>query len=301
VRAYNGGRTDGPTFWKQVSINDGQSNIKEELEQKPAWAEFKTKAGKERKRLPLACIACRRKKMRCSGEKPACRHCTRSRIPCVYKITTRKAAPRTDYMAMLDKRLKRMEERVIRIIPREEMEDTARIPRATIKPPASAQAQNEKERGADEAFGPQLEEWTQSKPNLEEPKSRIFDKNKVNTEGAEYLPPVDIQEHLSEVFFDCLYGQSYHLMHRPSYMRRLRLLSPSFSLEAQLRIFIALAPCLQSSSWLYVLYRHASLLIRTSLLSRRSFEANNGLAQLEILHYPGSMSPTSPYSPCICF
>lgn len=48
----------------------------------PPWSELKTKAGKERKRLPLACIACRRKKIRCSGEKPACKHCLRSRIPC---------------------------------------------------------------------------------------------------------------------------------------------------------------------------------------------------------------------------
>ncbi|KAI7085349.1 hypothetical protein KC352_g40924, partial [Hortaea werneckii] len=86
----------------------------------PPWSELKTKAGKERKRLPLACIACRRKKIRCSGEKPACKHCLRSRIPCVYKVTTRKAAPRTDYMAMLDRRLRRMEERVIKILPKEE-------------------------------------------------------------------------------------------------------------------------------------------------------------------------------------
>ena len=92
----------------------------------PQWTEMKTKAGKERKRLPLACIACRRKKIRCSGEKPACKHCVRSRIPCVYKVTTRKAAPRTDYMAMLDKRLKRMEDRVIKLIPKESLPSVAR-------------------------------------------------------------------------------------------------------------------------------------------------------------------------------
>ncbi|KAL8671359.1 MAG: hypothetical protein Q9168_004141 [Polycauliona sp. 1 TL-2023] len=52
------------------------------------------RSGKDRKRLPLACIACRRKKIRCSGDKPACKHCLRSRIPCVYKNTMRKAAPK---------------------------------------------------------------------------------------------------------------------------------------------------------------------------------------------------------------
>ena len=100
----------------------------------PAWTDMKTKAGKDRKRLPLACIACRRKKIRCSGENPGCKHCLKSRIPCVYKVTTRKAAPRTDYMAMLDKRLKRMEERVIKIIPKNEVERIPAVTRAIVKP-----------------------------------------------------------------------------------------------------------------------------------------------------------------------
>ncbi|ENH66348.1 hypothetical protein FOC1_g10001630 [Fusarium oxysporum f. sp. cubense race 1] len=90
----------------------GQSSLislEDKADATPPWSGLKTKAGKERKRLPLACIACRRKKIRCSGEKPACKDCLRSCIPCVYKVTTRKAAPRTDCMAMLDKRPKRME------------------------------------------------------------------------------------------------------------------------------------------------------------------------------------------------
>jgi len=48
------------------------------------------------------------------------------------------------------------------------------------------------------------------------------DESKVNTEGAEFLPSAEIQDHLSEVFFDHLYGQSYHLLHKPSYMKKLR-------------------------------------------------------------------------------
>ncbi|KAJ5246165.1 hypothetical protein N7468_001148 [Penicillium chermesinum] len=156
---------------------------------KPAWSEMKTKAGKERKRLPLACIACRRKKIRCSGEKPACKHCTRSRIPCVYKVTTRKAAPRTDYMAMLDKRLKRMEDRVIKTIPKDETRDMTAIGRSVVKPSQQGQpARQAKKRSA----------------------------------GAEFLPSLEIQEHLAEVFFDCVYGQSYLLLHKPSFMRRLK-------------------------------------------------------------------------------
>jgi len=49
----NGNRTD-------ISKDDS------EPDPIPVWADTKTKAGKDRKRLPLACIACRRKKTKCT-------------------------------------------------------------------------------------------------------------------------------------------------------------------------------------------------------------------------------------------
>lgn len=201
----------------------------------PAWSELKTKAGKERKRLPLACIACRRKKIRCSGEKPACKHCLRSRIPCVYKVTTRKAAPRTDYMAMLDKRLKRMEDRIIKIVPKCEQDTSVtNVVRGVVKPvlpgTLSQNKQASKKRVADEAFGVELENWARgsARPRPEssgKPTSlqvQEAEESKLLFEGAESLPPKDIQEHLAEVFFDNIYGQAYHLLHKPSYIRKLK-------------------------------------------------------------------------------
>ena len=208
---------------KQDDHNAGLEE-KDDVDQPPAWSELKTKAGKERKRLPLACIACRRKKIRCSGEKPACKHCLRSRIPCVYKVTARKAAPRTDYMAMLDKRLKRMEERVIKIIPKEGLSAVTAIGRANVRPPISgdSKASGAKKRAATEAFGSGLDDWAHSKVGGLPGKVSNMDENKVLSEGAKSLPTYEIQEHLAEVFFDCLYGQSYHLLHKPSFMKNLR-------------------------------------------------------------------------------
>lgn len=217
----------------------------------PAWSELKTKAGKERKRLPLACIACRRKKIRCSGEKPACKHCLRSRTPCVYKVTARKAAPRTDYMAMLDKRLKRMEDRIIKIVPKAEQDPavTTSVNRAVVKPgipgsggsgatngtgagsgASSAKGSSSKKRVAEEAFGPELDHWSRigSKNRVgsaPQPHNMLLQQesedNKLLQEGADALPPLELQEHLAEVFFENIYGQAYHLLHRPSYMRKL--------------------------------------------------------------------------------
>ncbi|QPH12305.1 hypothetical protein C2857_004427 [Epichloe festucae Fl1] len=206
----------------------------------PAWSELKTKAGKDRKRLPLACIACRRKKIRCSGEKPACKHCLRSRIPCVYKVTTRKAAPRTDYMAMLDKRLKRMEDRIIKIIPKPDQDATSFITRAIVRPAVlGANAGNKsasKKRGAEEAFGSDLESWAKAPSSVRVKGAESADADEDSAakegsfsadhvlfqEGIDALPPKEIQEHLAEVFFDNVYGQAYHLLHKPSYMRKLK-------------------------------------------------------------------------------
>ncbi|KAL2021043.1 hypothetical protein VTK56DRAFT_7698 [Thermocarpiscus australiensis] len=213
----------------------GGKSKAEKSDAAPAWSELKTKAGKERKRLPLACIACRRKKIRCSGEKPACKHCLRSRIPCVYKVTARKAAPRTDYMAMLDKRLKRMEERIIKIVPKADQDAIASsVTRAVVKPaipgalPGAKAAT--KKRGADEAFGPDLDHWARapSKSQLDGPNkpSTILvqeaEESRLLLEGGDALPSKEIQEHLAEVFFENIYGQAYHLLHKPSFMRKLK-------------------------------------------------------------------------------
>jgi len=232
--ADNSGVGDIPVNETEESEKDHEfvkstKQMEKDKKDQPQWTELRTKAGKERKRLPLACIACRRKKIRCSGEKPACKHCLRSRIPCIYKTTTRKAAPRTDYMAMLDKRLKRMEERVIRLIPKEGQPS---VPRAVVKPPAltvpSAKATGKK-RHAEEAFGPdsELEKWSKlrnvskSGESAHQAKGQDLEEKGLLIEGADSLPPKEIQEHLAEVYFDYVYGQSYPLLHKPSFMRRL--------------------------------------------------------------------------------
>ena len=224
TRAFVAGRSYHTSAWTNGSNNDNirHHQVRDGSEKKPPWTELKTKAGKERKRLPLACIACRRKKIRCSGEKPTCMHCLRARVPCVYKVTARKVAPRIDYMAMLDKRLKRMEERVIKVIPKEEMAEPTAVPRAVIKPSSSTNSHIAKKRSAEQAFGSQVEEWANSNANSQPLKGRNTDESNVNTEGVEHLPSAEIREHLSELFFDYLYGQAYHLLHKPSYMRRLR-------------------------------------------------------------------------------
>lgn len=194
---------------RRISAKNTSHSSQDASEPPPPWAELKTKAGKDRKRLPLACVACRRKKIRCSGEKPACKHCLKSRTPCVYKVSTRKAGPRTDYMAMLDKRLKRMEERVIKIIPKDEVDTLPDVSRAVVKPnPQDTAAAESRKRSAREAFGPGLDEWASSKPvqrsgqgaSSQSAADAVHSEDMTMlSEGKDRLPSQELQDHLAEV------------------------------------------------------------------------------------------------------
>ncbi|KAF3156904.1 hypothetical protein TWF751_002528 [Orbilia oligospora] len=199
------------------------------------WSETKTKAGKDRKRLPLACIACRRKKIRCSGEKPACKHCVRARTPCVYKQTARKFVPRTDYMATLDKRMKRMEERLLKYVSKDQASALGPIARSVVKPnPAVLQnlsdpQGNSRKRSAEKAFSEEARKKPALVPKVSESTQPLSVKrsqgdvsDEMLEEGKDKLPSRELQEHLVEVYFECVYGQTYLLLHKPSFMRRFK-------------------------------------------------------------------------------
>ena len=125
-------------------------------------------------------------------------------------------------MGMLDKRLKRMEDRVLKIVPKTSAET---VPRAVLKPaPAAAQNKNasSKKRVVDEAFGHDLDGWAtedgQKTEAYQQPKTGTGDERRTAVDGADALPTKDVQEHLAEVFFEYVYGQSYFLLHKGRYM-----------------------------------------------------------------------------------
>lgn len=141
-------------------------------------------------------------------------------------------------MGMLDKRLKRMEERVIKNIPKSDYQNLPDIPRAVVRPSqAQAQIQHSprssidvKKRSAQEAFGPDLDQWSEPKQysshhtgasQYPKPKASAYDERTLLSEGRNRLPPLHIQQHLAETYFEYVYGQSYHLLHKPSFMTKL--------------------------------------------------------------------------------
>ncbi|KAI9891126.1 MAG: hypothetical protein M1814_003325 [Vezdaea aestivalis] len=191
----------------------------------PAWTDTKTKAGKDRKRLPLACIGCRKKKVRCSGETPSCAHCNRSRIPCVYRATPRKASPRFDYMAMLDKRIRRMEERLNKTMPKFSR-GKRQVLRGLLKPGQrtvpTMTSTIESSQQALRAFD--KDSFKHKHPFAKSQSIGDTDEDdyrpSIMVEGRESLPSRDIQECLVDTFFDYVYGQAYLIIHRPTFLRK---------------------------------------------------------------------------------
>jgi hypothetical protein len=119
----------------------------------------------------------------------------------------------------------------------QEHENAERIPRAVVKPvppeTLSIRMQTGKKRVANEAFNQEMGTWTRSSINegsditsKQTPfVKREAEESDLMLDGQGALPPRDIQEHLSEVFFESVYGQAYFLLHKPSFMRNFRSVS----------------------------------------------------------------------------
>jgi len=122
-------------------------------------------------------------------------------------------------MAMLDRRLKRMEDRVIKYMPKP---STKSIIRTVVRPSVAMRNIDSKKRAAQEAFSDELATLARIQAPEGSVKGSDSGVDDIMTDGREFLPSPELQLHLSEVFFDYVYGQSYHLLHRPSYMRKLR-------------------------------------------------------------------------------
>jgi hypothetical protein len=57
----------------------------------------------------IACILCRKRKLKCDGEKPACGTCSRLGHDCAYDEQRKKSGPKRGYVKLLEQRLKQVE------------------------------------------------------------------------------------------------------------------------------------------------------------------------------------------------
>lgn len=129
-----------------------------------------------------------------------------------------------------------MEERLIKSMPKEDVSAVLAVTgRSVVKPSLSTSnarsASSGKKRTAGTAFGGELDAWARSENPTKHRNGNAGlgvwgDSLKGGQgemdDGSRALPSKEIQEHLAEVFFEFIYGQPYLLLHKPSFMRRLR-------------------------------------------------------------------------------
>lgn len=129
-----------------------------------------------------------------------------------------------------------MEERLIKSMPKEDVSAVLAVTgRSVVKPNISTNNARStslgKKRTAGTAFGGELDAWARSENTIKHRSGSglgVWDSPAVKggqvemDDGSRALPSKEIQEHLAEVFFEFIYGQPYLLLHKPSFMRRLR-------------------------------------------------------------------------------
>ncbi|KAI1432000.1 fungal-specific transcription factor [Xylaria sp. CBS 124048] len=78
----------------------------------------------------LACMICRKRKLRCDGVKPSCSTCTRLGHSCAYDEVRKKSGPKRGYVKALEERLKQVEE----LLSRTQEPSSSTSPDATMAP-----------------------------------------------------------------------------------------------------------------------------------------------------------------------
>lgn len=92
--AMNGAGDEGDNPAAQVDGRDGTTNT--------AYPPNRADVPKPKR---LACMICRKRKLRCDGNRPRCATCARLGHDCAYDEVRRKSGPKRGYVKALEERL----------------------------------------------------------------------------------------------------------------------------------------------------------------------------------------------------
>jgi hypothetical protein len=87
--------------------NDGQEKQNPSPSSEGNMAQDSTNSGDSTVPKPkrIACVICRKRKLKCDGSKPSCSTCTRLGHSCAYDEVRRKSGPKRGYVKALEERL----------------------------------------------------------------------------------------------------------------------------------------------------------------------------------------------------
>ncbi|ODV92053.1 hypothetical protein CANCADRAFT_55792 [Tortispora caseinolytica NRRL Y-17796] len=181
-------------------------------------------ADRPTKRPVIACNACRKKKVKCSGDRPACTNCLRLSIPCKYPIVKNRGA-RFSYREMLLKRLDLMQKHLDDKSTAKEllhMENDKSDRDDTDSPLSSSANENMyKVRQRNAAAAAAQKSW--NGPSNADLVRRRKGSGYPLKFGVEIdAPEPHILEHLVELFFIHIHNQEYFFLHRRTFITKLR-------------------------------------------------------------------------------
>lgn len=179
---------------------------------------------KDKRKPVVACIACRKKKIKCSSDRPACSNCLRVNILCEYPAI-RNRGSRFGYMEMLNRRLNHLEKYINCSTNPDYYPQFVKIhqkPRDVDQNQAgqhlSEQDLATESQSGSKSFTDQITQLAPNVPQIPHPNTTARD---TTISDSIELPPMDIIIHLVELYFRHVHGQTYSFLHKPTLLPRI--------------------------------------------------------------------------------
>ncbi|KAF2472004.1 uncharacterized protein BDR25DRAFT_342046 [Lindgomyces ingoldianus] len=181
----------------------------------------------------IACVLCRRRKLRCDGTRPTCGTCKRLAHDCAYDEVRKKSGPKRGYVKLLEARLQQVET----LLKNQESNDQ---PKETSRQDStSAYVANTLSQGPPDASGGYLGTSGEASVNFPEsisPGPDAFQTNSSNMNSVEGdfqwemiglgldepLPPQDVINDLYQLYFTKIHP-SLPIIHRPRFLAAMNL------------------------------------------------------------------------------
>ncbi|KAK7205951.1 fungal-specific transcription factor domain-containing protein [Myxozyma melibiosi] len=258
--------------------SDAPSKTHEHARPRHSAHSSSSQSSADRRKLVIACIACRKKKVKCSGDRPACANCLRGDLPCQYPAVKNRGS-RFGYHEMLNKRLEMMERHIKPPAvgnpssPYHVSNKLSTMPIARPAPPPlqpstsfpnnssgsndnpAGSGSSRLKRHADGSFKNGLSYGYNGTPSSEDvdngytgtagnvtaesDTSSSRDRPLASNLSNVRMPDSEIIEHLTELYFRYLNNQSYAFLHKPSFVPRLH--------SGQVNPLLVLAVCAVSA------------------------------------------------------
>ncbi|KAI9761380.1 MAG: hypothetical protein M4579_001030 [Chaenotheca gracillima] len=195
----------------------------------------------------IACVICRKRKLRCDGNKPSCGTCSRLGHECAYDEYRRKSGPKRGYVKALEKRLAQVESQ----LKKQDVPDVS-WNTATIGPDGRVETPNlsaagftspdpdidlgmRDQDGFPDLLGTQYSSIPSQQPQPSIEPTAAYEMTSLGVE--EPLPPPDVANELTTLFFE----KAYHSV--PVIHRRRFLAAMSLPVHAQPPV------CLRYAMW----------------------------------------------------